>query len=134
MSHPTIMKTLLLLFLLLAPLPLLAAPSDHLAPVPTPSVEEKDIIALLQIDETSISSTGEISLGIYNPTKYLITPTFIRVKIPSRKVDRIYPVDKVEIPPFHKAFINARANLYNISPSDLLVEIVKISYTAVPKS
>lgn len=125
---------ILLLFLLLAPLPLLAAPSDHLAPVPAPSVEEKDIIALLQIDETGISPTGVISLGIYNPTKYVIIPTFIRVKILSSKVDRIYPVDKVEIPPFHKAFINAQANLYNISSSDLLVEIVKISYTTAPKS
>jgi hypothetical protein len=106
---------------------LTAAPTDHLAPVPTATAQEKEVISLLQTNQVSVSN-NRIFVALYNPTKYELQSCVIRVVVPSSKIDRVYYSDKAAIPPFKDGVFQIDANLDGRKTDEVKVEIIGVSW------
>ena len=72
MKHPRAVSILAAVLLAAGSRPLSAAPEDHLAPVPQATKVEAEVIALLQCSEPNFGPSGQVSLRVYNPTKYVL--------------------------------------------------------------
>jgi len=105
-----------------------AAPSEHLASVPTATQQEKEIITLLQISKPYINENGRIMVPVYNPTKYDLTSCVIRVTFPAEKLDRIYYSEKTSILPFKDGRFDISTSLNGKKSNDMKVEILKLSF------
>lgn len=104
-----------------------AAPADHLAPVPTATAQEKEVISLLQTNQMSVNN-NRIFVSIYNPTKYELQSCIVRAVVPSSKIDRVYYSDKATIPPFKDGVFQIDANLDGRKTDEVKVEIIGISW------
>lgn len=112
---------------LLRPLP--AAPTDHLAPIPEATQDEKEVLALLQIGKPFIDQLGAITVPFYNPTKYTITGCIVRVSLPAEKIERIYYSENAGVQPLTDGEFTIKTSLGGRRSEDLKVEILKLRYT-----
>ena len=109
-----------------------AAPADHLATIPEASVEEKEVISLLQQGKTVIDSGGTIIIPFYNPTKYVMNSCTIRVFVPGQKIDRVYHSENTSVPPLIDGAFKIQTALIGLHNEDIKCEVLKVKYT-VPK-
>lgn len=105
-----------------------SAPADHLAQVPVATKQEAEIISLLQVDKPRIDASGNITIPLYNPTKYDLTSCAVRVTLPTEKIDRIYYSGMTAIPPFKDGEFSVSTSLTNKSNVEMKCEIITLSY------
>ena len=110
-----------------------AAPADQLAPLPEATQVEKEVIGLLQIDRTDIDPSGNLSISLYNPSKYTLKNCAIRLQIPLRKIDRVYFSANTEIIPLHNGSFHISTQIENAYGKEFKCEIIKVSFDK-PKS
>lgn len=133
MNHPRafFLSTCLLLIATCPSLP--AAPEDHLAPTPQASKVEAEVIALLEVSQPSFAPNGDVSVRVYNPTKYVLKSCVVRIEIPSKKINRIYTSDSTSIAPNKDGEFSIKTAIYNTDSQQAKVEILKLDYEPAKK-
>jgi len=126
----------LLLFLILAA-NLRAEENPLLAKGPEAPAEEKEVIALLQTDSTSLDGNGLLEISVYNPTIFTLATCVIRLKVPALKIERIYFSDSAIIPPFQVGYFRVQTRIPESRIPEgtgkrFTTDIIRLKYSKVP--
>lgn len=119
---------LLPLLLVLAVQTLPADPASHLATVPAPGAQEKEVISLVQWSPSEIGGAGiQVVIPVYNPTKYILTSCVARFTAKD-KTERVYFSNPTGIAPFKDGNFVFTTRLPDVQPGDLKYEILQLTY------